>query len=91
MRGENTKDKAGALPPAVQSEEKLRFSKENTVSSANTVPHCVVRIQLAVLLYEWGITEVFEDHREVQIYKYKTDSVEEGSDFEDHPELVKRA
>ena len=42
VRSETTKDKAGALPPAVyavhhtdESEERLRYPEENTVSSAN--------------------------------------------------------
>ena len=40
---------------------------------------------------EGGVTEVFEDHREVQIDKYETDSDDEESDFEEHSELVNRA
>ena len=46
VRSENTKDKAGALPPAVhtvhhtvnESEEGLRFPEENNVSSAIALP-----------------------------------------------------
>ena len=46
VRSETTKDKVGALPPAVypvhytdnESEERLRFPEENNVSSANAVP-----------------------------------------------------
>ena len=37
------------------------------------------------------VTEVFEDHREVQIDEYETDSDDEESDFEEHPEVVNRA
>ena len=39
---------------------------------------------------EWNVTEVFEDHREVHIDEYETDSDDEESDFE-HSELVNRA
>ena len=35
--------------------------------------------------------EVFEDHREVQIDEYETDSDDEESDFEEHSELVNTA
>ena len=40
---------------------------------------------------EGDVTEVFEDHREVQIDEYETDSDDEESDFEEHSELVNRA
>ena len=40
--------------------------------------------------YEGDVTEVFEDHREVQIDGYETDSNYEESDFEKHPKLVNR-
>ena len=39
---------------------------------------------------EGDVTEVFEDHREVQINEYETDSDNEESDFEEYPELVNR-
>ena len=64
------------------------FPEENNVSSANAVPQRVVSIQFAD---EWDVTEVFADHREVQIYDYKTDSDDEESDFEEHSKLVNRA
>ena len=93
VRSETTKDKAGALPPAVyavhhtdESEERLRYPEENTVSSANA--QRVVSIQF---VDEGDVTEVFEDHREVQIDEYETDSDDEESDFEEHPEVVNRA
>ena len=37
---------------------------------------------------EGDVTEVFEDHREVQIDEYETDSDDEESE---HPEVVNRA
>ncbi|RMX55777.1 hypothetical protein pdam_00024424 [Pocillopora damicornis] len=93
VRSETTKDKAEALPPAVyavhhtdESEERLRYPKENTVSSANA--QRIVSIQF---VDEGDVTEVFEDHREVQIDEYETDSDDEESDFEEHPEVVNRA
>ena len=81
------------MPPAVyavhhtdESEERLRYPEENTVSSANA--QRVVSIQF---VDEGDVTEVFEDHREVQIDEYETDSDDEESDFEEHPEVVNRA
>ena len=40
---------------------------------------------------EGDVTEVFEDHREVQIDEYETDLDDEESDFEKHSEFVNRA
>ena len=65
---ETTKDKAGALPPAVyaahhtvnESEERLRFPKENNLSSAIAVPRRVVSIQF---VDEGDVTEVFKDYQ----------------------------
>ena len=37
---------------------------------------------------EGDVTQAFEDHREVQIDEYETDSYDEESDFEEHSELV---
>ena len=96
VRSETAKDKAGALPPAVYtvqptsnvSKERLRFPEENNVSSANAVPQRVVSIQF---VDEGDVTEVFKDHREVQIDKYETDSDDEESDYEGRLELVNRA
>ena len=87
------------MPPTVYSdysdhrtnnepEERLRFPEENNVSSANAVPQRVVSIQF---VHEGDVTEVFEDHREVQIDEYETDPDAEESDFEEHSELVNRA
>ena len=45
--------------------------EENNVSSANAVPQRVVSIQF---VEEGDVTDVFEDHREVQIDEYETDS-----------------
>ena len=75
VRSETTKDKAGALPPTVyavhrtnnESKERLRFPDENNESSANAVPQHVVSIQF---VDEGDVTELFEDHREVQIDEY---------------------
>ena len=58
------------------------------MSSANAVPQRVVSIQF---VDEGDVTEVFEDHREVQIDEDETDSDDEGSDFEEHSQLVNRA
>ena len=88
VRRETTKDKAGALPPAVyavprtdnESEETLRYPEENNVSSAN-----VQRVVSIQFVDEGDVTEAFEDHREVQIDEYETDSDDEES------ELVNRA
>ena len=85
LRSETTKDKAGVLPPAVyavrrtdnHSQQRLRYLEENNVSSANA--QRVVSIQF---MDEGDVTEVFEDHREVQIDEYETDSDNEESDFE---------
>ena len=88
VRSETTKDKAGALPPAVyavrrtdnESEERLRYPEENNVSSAN-----VQRVVSIQFVDEGDVIEAFEDHREVQIDEYETDSDDEES------ELVNRA
>ena len=74
------------MPPAVyavhrtnkDSEERLRFPEENNVSSVNAVPQRVVSIQF---VDEGDVTEVFEDHIEVQIDEYETNSDDEESDF----------
>ena len=54
--------------------------EDNNVSSANA--QRVVSIQF---MDEGDVTKVFEDHREVQIDEYETDSDNEESDFEEHP------
>ena len=93
VRSETTKDKAGALPPAVyavqptanESEERLRFSEEIDIIRSNSVPHPVVSIQF---VDDGDVSEMFEDHREVQIDEYETNSGDEDTENE---ELVKRA
>ena len=62
------------IAPTTSSEERLRFPEENNVSSANAAPQRVVSIQF---VDEVDVTEVFEDHREVQIDEYETDSDDE--------------
>ena len=37
------------------------------------------------------VSEMLEDHREVQIDEYETDSDDEDTENEEHQELVKRA
>ena len=37
------------------------------------------------------VSEMFEDHREVQIDEYETDSDDEDTENEEHLELFKRA
>ena len=84
------------MPPAVyadhrtnnESELRLRFPGEKNVSSSNATPLRVVSIQF---VDEGDVTEVFEDHGEIQIDEYETDSDDEESDFEEHSELVNRA
>ena len=85
---ETTKDKAGALPPAVyavhhtvnESEERLRFPKENNLSSAIAVPRRVVSIKF---VDEGEVIEVFKVPRE-EIDEYETDSYDEESVFKEH-------
>ena len=60
----------------------------DSLKKTNAVPQRVVSIQF---VDEWNVTEVFEDHREVHIDEYETDSDDEESDFEEHSELVNRA
>ena len=72
VRRETTKDKAGALPPAVyaihhtvnECKERLRFSEDNNVSLAIAVPQRNVSIQF---VDEGDVSEAFEDHREEEI------------------------
>ena len=68
VRSETTRDKAGALPPAVYAvhytfkefEERLRFPEEDNLPSAIAVSQRVVSIQF---VDEEDVTGVFEDHR----------------------------
>ena len=72
VRSETTKDKAGALPPAVyafqpsgnESDERLRFPEEIDIIRSNSVTQPVVSIQF---VNDGDVFEMFEDHREVQI------------------------
>ena len=64
------------------------FPEENNVLSANAIPQRVVSTQF---VDEGDVSGVFEDHREVQIDEYETDSDDEESDFEEHSKLVNRA
>ena len=48
----------------------------------------VVSIQF---VNDGDVSEMFEDHREVQIDEYETDSDDEETENEEHLELVKRA
>ena len=83
LRSKTTKDKAGALPPAVytiqptgkESDERLPFPGEidiirSTLSKFRTTTSC----QCTNVDYG-DFSEMFEDHKEVQISdKYETDS-----------------
>ena len=74
------------MPPAVYAvhrtnnefEERLRFPKENNVSSANPVSQPFVSIQFGD---KGDVTEVFENHIEVQIDEYEADSDDEESNL----------
>ena len=96
VKSETTKDKAGALPPAVyavqptgnESDERLRSPEEIDIIRSNSVPQPVVTIQF---VNDGDVSEMFEDHREVQIDEYETDSDDEETENEEHLELVKRA
>ena len=89
VRSETTKDKAGALPPAVyavqptgnESDERLRFPEEIDIIRSNSVPQPVVSIQF---VNNGDVSEMFEDHREVQIDEYETDSDDEETENEEH-------
>ena len=95
VRSETTKDEAGALPPAVcavqpianESEERLRFPEEIDIIRSNSVPQPVVSIQSVDIE---DVSEMFENHKEVQIDEYETDS-DEDTENKEHLELIKRA
>ena len=95
VRSETTKDEARALSPAVctvqpianESEERLRFPEETDIIRSNSVPQPVVSIQF---VDDEDVSEMFENHREVQIDEYETDS-DEDTKNEEHLELIKRA
>ena len=96
VRSETTKDKAEGLPPADfavqptanESEERLRLPEEIDIIRSNSEPQPVVSIQS---VDDGEVSEMFEDHGEVQIDEYETDSDDEDNENEDHLELVKRA
>ena len=79
VRSETTKDKAGGLPPtdfAVQptvneSEERRRLPEEIDIIRS------VVSIQF---VDDGEVYEMFEDHGEVQIDEYETDSDDEDNE-----------
>lgn len=83
-------------PPAVyavqptrnESDERLRFPEEIGIIRSNSVPQPVISIQF---VNDGDVSaEMFEDHREVQIDEYETDSDDEETENEEHLELVKR-
>ena len=53
-----------------ESDQRFGFPEEIDIIRSNYVPQSVVSIQF---LDDWGVSQMFEDHREVQIDKYKTD------------------
>ena len=59
-----------------ESEVRLRYPEENNVSSAK-----VQRFVSIQFVDEGDVTEAFEDHREVQIDEYETDSDDEESEL----------
>ena len=71
-----------------ESEERLRFPVEIDIIRSNSVPQPVVSIQF---VDGGNVSEMFEDHREVQIDEYETDSDYEDTENKGHLELVKRA
>ena len=71
-----------------ESEERLRFPVEIDIIRSNSVPQPVVSIQF---VDDGEVSEMFEDHREVQIDEYETDSDDEDTENEEHLKLVKRA
>ena len=83
VRSETTKDNAGALSPASYAVQPII-----DIMRSNFVPQPVVSIQS---LDDGDVSEMFEDHREVQIDEYETDSDNEYNENEEHLELLKRA
>ena len=76
-------------PTGIESEERLPFPGEiDIIRSANSVPQPVVSIQF---VDDGDVSEMFEDHKEVQIDEYETDSDDDETENEEHLELLKRA
>jgi len=93
VRSETTKDKAGALAPAVYAvqptgnESDERFPEEIDIIRSISVTQPVVSIQF---VNNVDVSEMFEDHRGLQIDEYETDSDEEETENKEHLELVKK-
>ena len=69
--------------------ENLPFPDEIDIfKSANSVPRSVVSIQF---VDDGDVSEMFEDHKEVQIAEYEKYSDDDETKNEKHLELVKRA
>ena len=75
-------------PTGNESEERLPFPEEiDIIRSANSVPQPVVSVQF---VNDENVSEMFEDHKEVQIDEYETDSDDNETVNEEHLELVKK-
>ena len=75
-------------PPTSLKRDLDSLRKSNQIIRSNSVPQPVVSIQF---VDDGDVSEMFEDHREVQIDEYETDSDDEDTENEEHLELVKRA
>ena len=75
-------------PPTSLKRDFDSMRKSNQIIRSNSVPQPVVSIQF---VDDGDVSEMFEDHREVQIDEYETDSDDEDTENEEHLELVKRA
>ena len=75
-------------PPTSLKRDFDSLRKSNQIIRSNSVPQPVVSIQF---VDDGDVSEMFEDHREVQIDEYETDSDDEDTENEEHLELVKRA
>ena len=64
-----------------ESEERLRFPVEIDIIRWNSVPQPVVSMQF---VDDGEVSEMFEDHREVQIDEYETDSDDKDTENEEH-------
>ena len=76
-------------PNGNESEERLPFPEEiDIIRSANSIPQPVVCIQF---VDDGNASEMFEDHRQVQIDEHETDYDDDETENEEHLGLVKRA
>ena len=75
-------------PPTSLKRDFDSLRKSNKIIRSNSVPQPVVSIQF---VDDGDVSEMLEDHREVQIDEYETDSDDEDTKNEEHQELVKRA